>query len=125
MSRDFVAYRKHLKEHIARLRKRIPSCITGFGQLHQEGMKAGALDGKQKELIALAIGIVQHCDGCIAFHIHEALGQGATPKEICEAIGVAVVMGGGPALMYAAHAMEALEQFVGASAAASTSGSTS
>src|SRR5579864_3032088 len=108
MDIDFPDYRKHLKELIGRLRKHIPGTMTGFAQLHQEGMKAGALNEKQKELIALGIGIALRCDGCIAFHIHEALAQGATPAEICETIGVAITMGGGPALMYAAHALEAL-----------------
>ena len=108
---DFPGYRKHLKNLIGHLRKRIPGVMTGFSHLHQEGMQAGALDEKQKELIALGIGIAARCDGCIAFHTHEALAQGATPAEIGETIGVAITLGGGPALMYAAHALEALEQF--------------
>src|SRR5438046_1678249 len=111
MDRDFPRYRKHLKEQIGRLRHHLPGALTGFAHLHQEGMKAGALNEKQKELIALGIGITTHWDGCIAFHIHEALAQGATPAEIYETIGVAITMGGGPAVMYAAHALEALEQF--------------
>jgi len=111
MNKDYPGYRKHLKEQIGRLRKHIPDTMTGFAHLHQAGMKDGALTEKQKELIALGIGIAARCDGCIAFHTHEALAQGATPAEICEAIGVAITMGGGPALMYAAHALEALEQF--------------
>ena len=59
----------------------------------------------------MGIGITSRCDGCIAFHTHEARAHGATREEINETIGVAISMGGGPALMYAAHALEALDQF--------------
>jgi len=111
MNKDYPAYRKHLQGQIGQLRKQIPGTMAGFAQLHQESMKAGALDEKQKELIALAIGIASRCDGCIAFHTHEALAHGATAAEINETIGVAISMGGGPSLMYAAHALEALAQF--------------
>jgi len=60
---------------------------------------------------ALGIGIAARCDGCIAYHVHDALRAGATRKEIVETIGVAIMMGGGPATMYGAQAFEALEQF--------------
>jgi AhpD family alkylhydroperoxidase len=66
---------------------------------------------KIKELIALGIGIAVRCDGCIAYHVHDALRAGATHQEIVETIGVAVLMGGGPAAMYGSEALEALEQF--------------
>jgi AhpD family alkylhydroperoxidase len=111
MNRDFPAYRKHLQGLFARLRKRIPGTMTGFSQLHTESMKPGTLSAKHKELMALGIGIAARCDGCIAFHTREALAEGATAEEINETIGVAIMMGGGPSLMYAAHALEALEQF--------------
>ena len=111
MDKDYPEYRKHLQGLIGQLRGRIPGTMKGFGLLHQESMKAGALGEKEKELIALGIGIAVRCDGCIAFHTHEALANGASPEEVSETIGVAISMGGGPALMYAAHALEALEQF--------------
>jgi AhpD family alkylhydroperoxidase len=111
MNTDFPIYRKHLQGLIGRLRKRIPGPLAAFGQLHDEAMKPGSLSEKQKELVALGIGIASRCDGCIAFHTHEALAHGATAEEITETIGVAVMMGGGPSLMYSAHALEALEQF--------------
>jgi AhpD family alkylhydroperoxidase len=98
---------------MAKLRKTIPGTMAGFGKLHDGAMTPGALDAKQKELIALGIGIASRCDGCIAFHVHEALANGATPEEIDETIGVAVLMGGGPVLMYGLHAHDALEQYAG------------
>jgi len=111
MTKNFPEYRKDLQALMASLGKEVPDTMAGFGKLHEGTMKAGSLDVKTKELIALGIGIASRCDGCIAFHVHEALANGATRKEIVETIGVSVLMGGGPALMYSAHAMEALEQF--------------
>jgi AhpD family alkylhydroperoxidase len=111
MDKNFPQYRKDLQGLMQKLRTRIPGTMKGFGMLHQESMKGGAISEKHKELIALGIGIASRCDGCIAFHTHEALANGATCDEINETIAVAISMGGGPALMYAAHAIEALEQF--------------
>jgi AhpD family alkylhydroperoxidase len=111
MTRDFPAYRKELGGLIGKLRKQAPETMAGFGQIHEGTMKPGALSVKQKELIALGIGIGARCDGCIAFHTYEALAAGATREEIVETIAVGIMMGGGPSLMYSAHAMDALEQF--------------
>ncbi|MGB3653139.1 MAG: carboxymuconolactone decarboxylase family protein [Rivularia sp. (in: cyanobacteria)] len=65
---------------------------------------------KQKNGVALAIAVAIHCDDCIAFHTNSALKAGATKEEILEVLGVTVFMGGGPALMYATHVMEAVDE---------------
>ena len=88
-----------------------PDVMKGFGALHKAAMSNGALDTKTKELIALAIAVSARCDGCIAFHTHDVLEAGATADEITDALGVAVLMGGGPAVMYATHVMDAVKQF--------------
>ena len=75
-------------------------------------MEDGALHGKVKEMMALAISIVVGCDGCIAYHVHDAVEAGATRQELLETIGVALLMGGGPGSIYAAHALDAIEQFL-------------
>jgi AhpD family alkylhydroperoxidase len=85
--------------------------VAGFGQLHEESAKDGALDSKTKELIALAIGIAVHCDGCISYHGHDALEAGASREEIVEVIGVAVMMAGDPSVVYGCQALEAVDQF--------------
>ncbi|MBC6995122.1 carboxymuconolactone decarboxylase family protein [Lewinella lacunae] len=85
--------------------------MQGFGALHRASTADGALNAKTKELIALGVAIAVRCDGCIAFHVHDALQAGASRAEIMETIGVAVLMGGGPALMYGCEAEEALQQF--------------
>ena len=71
----------------------------------------GVLDTKTKELIALAISVAIRCDGCVAFHAQAAVKQGATREEVMETMGMALYMGAGPSLMYAAQAVEAFDQF--------------
>tara|TARA_Y100001958_G_C21247497_1_gene578899 strand:+ start:3038 stop:3388 length:351 start_codon:yes stop_codon:yes gene_type:complete len=93
------------------LGQKIPGPMTGFSKLHESAIAPGALDSKVKELIALAIAITVRCDGCIAFHVHDALSGGATPEEIAETVGVAVMMGGGPSVVYGIEAMQAVQQF--------------
>jgi AhpD family alkylhydroperoxidase len=112
MTTDYVAYHHHLEERLAQLGREIPGPMTGFARLHKKAVEAGALDAKTKELMALAIGIVVHCEGCIAYHTHDAVAAGATRPELLETIGVALMMGGGPASMYAAHALDAIDQFL-------------
>jgi len=89
-----------------------PAAMKSFAGLHKAGAAAGALDTKTKELMALAISVVVRCDDCIAFHIHDALQAGATREEMADAIGVAVLMGGGPGMIYGTHAIEAVDQFL-------------
>ena len=80
------------------------------------GHAPGALDEKTKELIAMAIGVANRCDACLGFHAKALVRLGATPEEFREMLGVAVYMGGGPSLMYAANAMAAYEEFAAATA---------
>jgi AhpD family alkylhydroperoxidase len=96
---------------MSRLGRDIPQVFRAFSQLHKASAADGALSAKHKELIALGIGIAVHCDGCIVAHVHDALEAGATHKEIAETIGVAIMMGGGPAVIYGCAAMNAMEQF--------------
>ncbi|QDU11879.1 carboxymuconolactone decarboxylase family protein [Gimesia aquarii] len=88
-----------------------PSVMKAFWGVHKAAMAADALDTKTKELIALAISVVTHCDDCIAHHTYDALEAGATKEEITDALGVAILMGGGTSVVYATHAIEALDQF--------------
>lgn len=108
---DFPAQRTALRQGYRDLIEAIPDSMKGFGDLHRAAVAEGALSTATKELMALAIGIAQRCDGCIALHMHDALRAGATPEQVREAIGVALLMGGGPASTYATQALTALEQF--------------
>lgn len=92
-------------------RQAIPDVMKGFAELHGAAMKPGSLDTKTKELIALAIAVTEKCDGCIASHARSAARQGATEAEVAEAIGVAVLMAGGPATVYGPRAFAAFRDF--------------
>ena len=96
---------------IDRLGQRIPSSMESFTSLHKASIAEGALSSKTKELIALGIAITVRCDGCVAYHVHDAIKSGASSQEIVETIGVAILMGGGPSVVYGCEALEALEQF--------------
>ncbi|MGY4687795.1 carboxymuconolactone decarboxylase family protein [Petrotoga sp. DB-2] len=74
-----------------------------------EKEEGAALNKKTKELIAVALAVARNCEWCIAFHVKSALDAGATEEEILEAAWVAVLMGGGPALMHAGLVLEALK----------------
>ena len=112
MIKDYSKNYNNLTKLIDEIGTKIPETMKGFNDLHKASIAEGVLPLKIKELIALGIAITVRCDGCIAFHVHDALNAGATSKEIMETIGVAILMGGGPALVYGCEAMEALEQFV-------------
>lgn len=109
--KDYPGHYQELCDWMEKLGSAIPGPMQGFAALHQSATKAGALDTKTKELIALGIAITVRCDGCISFHVHDALGAGANKNEIAETVGVAVMMGGGPSVVYGVEAMQALEQF--------------
>lgn len=96
------------------LRKAIPDVYKGFAELSGAAFAEGELDRKTKELIALAIGVVEGCDGCIASHGQAAARAGATRQEAAEAIGVTFLMHGGPATVHGARAYEAFCEFADA-----------
>ncbi|MCV7315753.1 carboxymuconolactone decarboxylase family protein [Mycolicibacillus parakoreensis] len=110
------------------LRTKIPDVYAGFGQLSKAAFRPGALDTKYKELMAVAVGVVHGCDGCIASHARAAVKAGATREEAAEAIGVSILMMGGPATIHGARAYDAFCEFadaedeasVGVSAGAAT-----
>lgn len=112
MTTNYPAYHKHLEERLGQLGRELPGPMGGFARLHRKAMDDGALPGKVKELMALAISIVVHCDGCIAYHTHDAIKAGATRAELLETVSVAVLMAGGPGSIYAVHALDAIEQFL-------------
>ncbi len=93
------------------LRHAIPDVYKSFSEFHHAAFAAGDLDVKTKELIALAIGVIQRCDGCIASHAEGAARAGATRQEAAEAIGVALLMNGGPATIYGPRAYAAFCEF--------------
>lgn len=112
MSTDFIVYREDLERGLVQLGQELPGPMSGFARLHRKATAEGALSSSVKEMMALAISIVVGCEGCIAYHVHDAIEAGASRDELLETIGVAVLMGGGPASIYATHAMKAMKQFL-------------
>ena len=105
-TREFFA---KYKKDIDKLKTEIPDTIQGFGGLFQKVMKDGALGLKEKELIALGIGVAMHCPPCILSHVQKCLDSGATRQQILEAASVAVVMAGGPGYTHLPVVLEALD----------------
>ena len=114
--KDFPQLTKDISANLKTLRKDIPETMQGFAQMAQAATRSGALDKKTKELIALAIGVAMHCDGCIGFHAEALAKLGARKNEVEEALGMAIYMGGGPSVMFAADAIAAFEQFANSQA---------
>ena len=108
---EHAALIQNINTQLAPLRKSQPEAMQGFGQLAKASMAEGAISAKNKELIALAIGITQHCSGCIGFHVKALVKLGCARQELEEMLTICVYMGGGPALMYTAEALAAFENF--------------
>lgn len=111
MTKSYPDITKRISNGMKTLRSDITDTMQGFSAMAAASTKDGVLDKKTKELIALAIGVSTRCDGCIGFHAKALVDLGATKEEIEETLGMAIYMGGGPSLMYAADAMLAYEQF--------------
>jgi len=100
-----------LKASGRRLRAAIPDVYAGYAALHAGAMGDGALPAKVKELIALAIAVTRECDGCVTAHARAAVRQGVTAAEVAEAMGVAILMNGGPGTVWGPRAYAAFEEF--------------
>ncbi|MBK7000681.1 MAG: carboxymuconolactone decarboxylase family protein [Rhodoferax sp.] len=106
---DHTSLVQNINQQIKSLRTTQPDTMTAFNQLARSAMTEGQVSAKHKELIALAIGITQHCSGCVGFHVKALQKLGCTRAELEEMLAVCVYMGGGPALMYAAETLAAWE----------------
>jgi AhpD family alkylhydroperoxidase len=102
MNKDWTAMTVELSRAIREVRAGAPGVMKGFSALAQAAGQSGSLDAKTKELMAMAIAVATRCDGCIAFHAEAAAKLGASREEIMETMGMAIYMGAGPSLMYAA-----------------------
>lgn len=108
---DYVKKHKELLSVLRSLGGDSPDMLMQFDKLHEVTNQPGEVPTKYKELIALGISISIRCEECISYHMNDVIKAGATDQEILETINVSVLMGGGPALMYATHAYEAMKEF--------------
>ncbi|MDP3547504.1 MAG: carboxymuconolactone decarboxylase family protein [Phreatobacter sp.] len=111
MTKTYPEITKALSAGLRDLRKEAGDTMAGFSTMTQAAMKDGAVSKKTKEFIALALGVAARCDGCLGYHAEALVRLGATRQEVAEVLGVAIQMGGGPSLMYAADAYTAFLQF--------------
>jgi AhpD family alkylhydroperoxidase len=104
---DWNAYRQQVVAGVGGFAKLSPEPVKGYGAMGGAGAKTGQLDAKTRELIAVAVAITLRCDGCITVHTDAARKLGATPEEIAEALGVAVSVNAGAAIVFATRALDA------------------
>jgi len=108
MMLDWEGYRQEVLRRVGDLGRLTPQTVRGYRELGDAGNKTAHLDAKTRELIAIAVGVTRQCDGCITTHVHAAKQQGATREEIAEALGVAIAVNAGAALVFSARVMVAL-----------------
>ncbi len=111
MHNDWPALAEGMPPALHELRAGAPDVMSGFSAVTRAALGGKALDAKTKELIALGIAVAIRCDACVAFHAEAAVKRGATREEVMGTMGMAIYMGAGPSVMYAAKAVEAFDQF--------------
>ncbi len=110
MVEDWLALIGNMNTAVRDLRKASPELMKTFSDMARAAHGGEALDGKTKELVALAISVATRCAPCIAYHAEGAIRLGASQAEVAEALAMAIYMGAGPSVMYAAQALEAVGQ---------------
>src|SRR5947207_11353892 len=109
MMMDWNQYHKEVGARIGDLMKVSPDTVRGYQTLSAANSKASKLGEKTRQLISLAVAVTTRCDGCIVVHTDAALKAGATKEEIAEALGVAVSMNAGAALVYSSRVLDAVD----------------
>jgi AhpD family alkylhydroperoxidase len=108
MMLDWNIYLKEITSTIGHIATVSPDIVRGYRAISDAGQKTGKLDAKTRELISLAVAVTRQCDGCITVHTDAALKAGATKEELVEALGVAVAVNAGAALVYSARTLDTL-----------------
>ena len=106
---DWSNYRGALMGRIGELGKLSLDSVGGYMMASGAGAKTNHLDEKTRQLISLAVAVTTRCDGCISVHSQKAVESGATTEEVAEALGVAIAMNAGAALVYSARALDAVD----------------
>lgn len=111
MSKEYKSIIRDISEYSKELHKLIPETMAGFSSMAKVATQPNLIDEKTKEMIALALGVAAHCDGCLGYHTKALVRLGTSRDEVAEVLGMAIYMGGGPSLMYAADALRSFDQF--------------
>lgn len=110
---DWKTQNADMRDKLRVMNKAVPEVMKGFGALSKAAKDAQVLDVKTLEFVALGIAIADRCEACIGFHVEALAKAGGTREELGDVLGMAVQMGGGPSLMYAAKAMAAWDELAG------------
>lgn len=110
MVEDWMALIGNMNGAVRDLRQAAPEVMKTFSAMAAAAHGGDALDAKTKELVALAISVAVRCAPCIAYHAEGAVKSGASRAAVAETLAMAVYMGAGPSVMYAAQALEAVDQ---------------
>ena len=108
MMLDWNAYQSELSKTIPQFAKLSPDSLKGYQTLSAANSANSHLGEKTRQLVSLAVAVTTRCDGCITFHTDAALKAGASKEEIAEALGVAMAMNAGAALIYSLRVMDAV-----------------
>jgi len=111
MTKDYVGVTGELVKNVEELSKALPDIMPDFFKIIDRAGKDGALTKQTKELIGIAIAVVVGCEGCIGVHSQKLVKLGVTRNELVEALGMAICMGGGPAVMRSGEALKAFDSF--------------
>jgi AhpD family alkylhydroperoxidase len=111
MMLNWNEYRAQLTAGVKEIGQLSPGTVKGYVEISSAGQKNDLLGAKTRELIALAVAVTVRCDGCITVHTEAALRHGATREEIAEALGVAVAVNAGAALVYSTRVMDAVREY--------------
>jgi AhpD family alkylhydroperoxidase len=107
MAKNYKEITGELLPFVTQLHKDLPGVMQAFSSMGKAATEEKALDKKTKELIAIALAVANHCEGCIGFHVQTLVKLGVSREALVEALGMAIYMGGGPSVMYAAEALRA------------------
>ncbi len=122
MVEDWQALIGNMNGAMRNLRHASPDVLKSFSEMARAANGGDALDARTKELIALAISVSTRCAPCIAYHAEGAVKRGATREAVAETLGMAIYMGAGPSAMYAAEALEAVDQMLAKAGTVATAG---
>ncbi len=111
MTKNYKQMTEELLPFVTTLHKELPGVMQAFSSMGKAATQDNALNKKTKELIAIALAVANHCEGCIGFHVQALVKLGVTREELIETLGMAIYMGGGPSVMYAAEALHAFADF--------------
>jgi AhpD family alkylhydroperoxidase len=113
MMLDWNAYRDQIKAAVKEISAVSPDIVKAYAGLHHANSQSTHIDKKTRELIALGVAVTLRCDGCINAHTDSAIMAGATKEEIIEALGVAIMVNAGAAMVYSARAVDAFDAKIG------------